>query len=39
MAASHPDILDAINNSGDLPDELAAQLTQAIQDFKSTVAY
>jgi F-type H+-transporting ATPase subunit alpha len=39
MAASHPEILDAINSSGDLPDELAAQLTQAIQDFKSTVAY
>jgi F-type H+/Na+-transporting ATPase subunit alpha len=39
MAASHPQILEAINSSGDLPDELAAQLTQAIQDFKSTVAY
>jgi F-type H+-transporting ATPase subunit alpha len=39
MAASHPQILEAINSSGDLPEELAAQLTQAIQDFKSTVAY
>jgi F-type H+-transporting ATPase subunit alpha len=39
MAASHPQILEAINSSGDLPDELAAELTQAIQDFKATVAY
>ncbi|MDA0256291.1 MAG: F0F1 ATP synthase subunit alpha [Chloroflexi bacterium] len=39
MAASHPQILDAINSTGNLPDELAAELTQAIQDFKTTVAY
>ncbi len=39
MAANHPQILEAINTSGDLPEELAAELTQAIQDFKTTVAY
>ena len=39
MASSHPQILESIDTTGDLSDELEDQLTQAIQDFKTTVAY
>ena len=39
MASSHPQILESIETTGDLSDEIETQLTQAIQDFKTTVAY
>ncbi|MCH8297362.1 MAG: F0F1 ATP synthase subunit alpha [Chloroflexi bacterium] len=36
IAGSHPDILTAIAETKDLSDELSANLTKAINDFKST---
>jgi len=36
IAGSHPDILSAIEDTKDISDELSANLTKAINDFKPT---
>ena len=36
MSGSHPDIAAAITESKDISDEVSADLTKAINDFKST---
>ena len=36
VAGSHPEILTAIDETKDLSDELSANLTKAINDFKPT---
>ncbi len=39
LSVSHSDILDGIEKSGELNDELSAQLTAAVADYKGTVDY
>ena len=36
IAGSHPDILSAIEETKDISDELSANMTKAINDFKPT---
>ncbi len=36
LASGHPEIGQAINDSGNLPEEVAQQLTEAINNFKAT---
>ena len=36
ISSSHPDILAAITESNDISDEVSANLTKAINDFKPT---
>ena len=36
MGSAHPEIGQAIADSGNLPEDLAAQLTEAINNFKAT---
>jgi len=36
ISGSHPDILTAITESNDISDEVSANLTKAINDFKPT---
>ncbi len=38
MSSSHPDVLESIASTGDLTPEIEAQLTEAINSFKSTMA-
>ena len=38
MSSSHPDVLESIASTGDLTTEIEAQLTEAINSFKSTMA-
>ena len=39
MAASHPQLLETINETGEIASEAEAELTEAIRNFKATVAY
>ena len=39
VKSKYPDLLDKINSSGDYNDEIAGELKQAIEDFKSNGVY
>ena len=39
MAASHQPMIETINETGEISDEVGAELTEAIRNFKTTVAY
>ena len=39
LDSSHPEIVDAIDSTGDLTDDTQAQLTKALEDFKASVPF